>query len=127
MAATTAASLTGAYLVAIGAPVPRRGQERARRIVQRRLVGELNALGVVEITAESRRNVLDRRDVELVRSVRFDLPKGTRVHLQDVRGDTEPLLWVADIVAGTVRATRQRRTSYRDLLTDRLTLFEIDC
>jgi hypothetical protein len=126
-AAATAASLTGAYLVAIGAPVPTRGQERARRIVLRRLVVELHRLGVAEMTAESRGSVLDRRDVELVRSVRYDLPKGTKVRLEHVRGETEPLLWVADIVAGAVRATRQGRTSYHDVLADRLTLFEIDC
>ncbi|MGH3615372.1 MAG: hypothetical protein ACRDRK_22800 [Pseudonocardia sp.] len=126
-AVTTAASLTGTHLVAIGAPVPPRGQERARRIVLRRLVGELHAIGVLDITAESRGNVLDRRDVELLRSVRFDLPKGTRVHLGHQRGETEPLLWLADIIASAVRASRQGRTSYRDVLADRLTVIEIDC
>ena len=111
-AATAAASLTGTNLVVIGAPVPPRGQERARRIVLRRLVGELHALGVLEITAEPRGSVLDRRDVELLRSVRLDLPKGTRVHLDHQRGETEPLLWLADIVAGAVPASRQGRTRY---------------
>lgn len=125
-AASTAVSL-GAYLVAIGAPVPPRSQERARRIVLRRLVTELHGLGIAEITAESRGSVLDRRDVELVRSVRYDLPKGTKIRLEHVRGETEPLLWVADIVAGAVRAARQGATSYRDVLADRLTLFEIGC
>jgi hypothetical protein len=45
------------------APVPQRGQERARRIVLRRLVTELHAIDVVKMTAESRGTVLDRRDV----------------------------------------------------------------
>ncbi|MDN5932386.1 MAG: hypothetical protein L0I24_15190 [Pseudonocardia sp.] len=121
-AVTVAASLTGTYPVAVGAPVPPRGQERARRIVLRRLVGELHAIGVLDITAESRGGVLDRRDVELLRSVRFDLPKGTRVCLDHRRGEAEPLLWPADIIAGAVRATREGRTIYREMLADRLTL-----
>jgi hypothetical protein len=126
-AVTVAASLTGTYLVAVGAPVPPRGQERARRIVLRRLVGELHAIGVLDITAESRGGVLDRRDVELLRSVRFDLPKGTRVRLDHRRGGTEPLLWLADIIAGAVRATQEGRSTYREVLADRLTLIAVDC
>jgi hypothetical protein len=126
-AVTVAASLTGTYLVAVGAPVPPRGQERARRIVLRRLVGELHAIGVLDITAESRGGVLDRRDVELLRRVRFDLPKGTRVHLDHQRGETEPLLWLADIIAGAVREGRQGRTRYRDVLADRRMVVEVEC
>lgn len=102
VAVTAAASQTGLYLVTIGAPVLPRGQERARRIVLRRLVGELHATGVLDITTESRGTVLDRRDVELLRSVRFELPKGTRVRLDHQRGENEPLLWLADIIAGAV-------------------------
>jgi hypothetical protein len=126
-AVTVAASLTGTYLVAVGVPVPLRGQERARRIVLRRLVGELHEIGVLDITAESRGSVLDRRDVDLLRSVRFDLPKGTRIHLDHQRGETEPLLWLADTVAGAVRASREGRTGHRDVLADRLTVIEVDC
>lgn len=70
---------------------------------------------------------VDRRDVELLRSVRFDLPKGTRVRLDHQRGETEPLLWLADIIAGAVRATQEGRTTYREVLADRLTLVSVDC
>lgn len=123
-AVAAAASLTGTYLVAVGAPVPLRGQERARRIVLRRLVGELHDLGVAEIIAESRGGVLDRRR-RAGATCQVRPAKGTRVQVEHRRGETEPLLWLADIIAGAVRTSRQGRTSYRDMLADRLRLIEV--
>jgi hypothetical protein len=54
-------------------------------------------------------------------SVRFDLSKGTRIHLEHLRGETEPLLWAPCVRCG------KGRTRYRDALADRLIVFEIDC
>jgi hypothetical protein len=94
------AGLDAFHVVAVGAPVAPRKQERARAICLRRLAFELNGLG-------------------------FDLPKGTSLHVEHRRGAREPRLWVADVVAGIVRAHRQGDSAYLELLGDRLHLVEV--
>jgi hypothetical protein len=37
------------------------------------------------------------------------------------------LLWIADIVAGAVRAHRQGELGYRDLLGSRLAVIDVEC
>jgi hypothetical protein len=49
------------------------------------------------------------------------------VRLDHRRGETEPPLWLADIIVGAVRATQEGRTTYREVLADRLTLVAVDC
>jgi hypothetical protein len=119
------AGLDAFHVVAVGAPVAPRKQERARAICLRRLAFELNGLGVTQLFMESRQQVLDRRDVQIVQQARFDLPKGTSLHVEHRRGTREPRLWVADVVAGIVRAHRQGDSAYLELLGDRLHLVEV--
>lgn len=119
------AGLDAFHVVAVGAPVAPRKQERARAICLRRLVFELNGLGVTQLFMESRQQVLDRRDVLTVQQSRFDLPKGTSLHVEHRRGAVEPRLWVADVAAGVVRAHCQGDSTYRELLGDRLHLIEV--
>lgn len=119
--------LDGVHLVTVGSPVHRRGQERARRISLRRMVFELHALGVEQIYMEARQDKLDQRDVQLVRNARFDLPKGTQLRVDHERGASEPLFWIADIVAGAVRASHQGRTVYRDQLGDQVEIIAVAC
>jgi len=63
----------------------------------------------------------------LVRDARFDLPKGTQLRVDHQVGAIEPLFWVADIVAGAVRASHQGLGTYRDLLGDQVHVIEVDC
>jgi hypothetical protein len=65
--------------------------------------------------------------VQLVRDARHDLPKGTQLRVDHERGAHEPLFWVADIVAGAVRASHQGRSMYHDLLGDQVEVIEVDC
>jgi hypothetical protein len=76
---------------------------------------------------EARQDVLDRADVELVTASRYDLPKGTQLRVDHQRGAAEPLFWVADIVAGAIRAGRQGTPAYREILGDRVHVVEVDC
>lgn len=62
--------LDGVHLVAVGSPVVRRRQERARAVTLRRLVFELAARGVARLWVESRQANLDRRDVAVVVAAR---------------------------------------------------------
>lgn len=109
-------SLAGLHLVTVGAPVPQRRQERARALSLRRLVFELHGAGVTRVMVEARPDNLNRRDVETVRAARHDLPRGTELHIEHKRGSAEPLFWIADIVAGAVRAERTGTAEYRSTL-----------
>jgi hypothetical protein len=123
-AVTRVADLAGFHLVAIGTPVPHRRQERARANCLARLVLELHGYGVHTLFMESRSRVLNLRDVRTVTWTRCLLPKGDEFQVKHLPGATEPLFWVADIVAGAVRAHRQGELAYRRSLEDRL--YEID-
>jgi hypothetical protein len=106
-AAHRVAGIEGFHVVAVGTPVPRRRQERARAACLTALVGELHGFGVQQLLIEARAPDLNRRDVATVQGARFALPKGSRFRVDHVPGSTEPLLWVADVVAGVVRASHQ--------------------
>ncbi len=126
-AAQKVAELPGVHLVTIGTPVPPRKQERARRASLRQLVYELHGLGVTQLMMEARQDTLDRADVQLVTATRFDLPKGTQMRVDHQRGAAEPLFWVADIVAGAIRADREGTAVYRKILEPLVQVFEVPC
>ncbi|MGH3567739.1 MAG: hypothetical protein ACRDRH_17250 [Pseudonocardia sp.] len=46
--------------------------------------------------------------------------------VQHRRGADEPLLWVADLVAGAVRAHRQGEVGYREVLGRRVEVIAVD-
>ncbi|XVS63602.1 hypothetical protein ACQPYE_35930 [Actinosynnema sp. CA-299493] len=119
-AARRLADVEGLHLVAVGAPLPVRRQERARAACLRRLVHELHSCGVGELLIESRTNALDRRDVDTVRGARYELPKGTRFRVEHQAGAAEPLFWAADIIAGAVRSQLMGDSTYQDVLAERL-------
>ncbi|MGW5053123.1 hypothetical protein [Actinokineospora sp. NPDC004072] len=125
-AAAAVAALAGFHVVAIGTPVPRRRQDRARARCLERLVTELHGVDVTAVLAESRTPTLDARDLRTVIGARYNLPKGSRFHLDHRPGRAEPLLWVADIVAGAVRLHRGGDSRCRDLLAGSLVEIEID-
>jgi hypothetical protein len=108
----------------IGTSVPHRRQEKAQASCLARLVMELHGCGVEPLYMESRSQVLNLRDVRTVTWARCLLPKGSDFQVRHVPGTEEPLFWVADIVAGAVRAYRQGEDAYRQPLDDRL--YEID-
>lgn len=126
-AAQTVSDLAGIHLITIGTPVPQKKQERARRTALRRLAYELHSIGVTQIMIEARQAKLDRADVELVITTRTDLPKGTHLRVDHQRGAAEPLFWVADIVAGAVRADREGVPVYREILGPVVQVVEVPC
>jgi hypothetical protein len=76
---------------------------------------------------ESRQEALNRADVELITATRHDLPKGTRLRVDHRRGATEPLFWVADIVAGAIRAGREGHSTYHQALGRLVDVIEVPC
>lgn len=112
-AAKTVAGLDGFHVVTIGAPVPAKRQEHARAACLTRLVHELHSFEVTELFMESRPKALNARDIATVTGARYGLPKGTVFRVEHMPGMNEALFWVADIVAGAVRAHREGIDEHR--------------
>jgi hypothetical protein len=125
-AAKEVAGIEGFHVVAIGAPVPQRRQERARAVCLTRLVGELHGLGVTDLVMEAREPELNHRDVQTVIGARYGLVGRAEFRVSHRFGVVDPLLWAADVVAGAVRAHRLGRPGPRDLLDDCLYEITID-
>lgn len=120
-AAKALAAVEGIHIVTVGSPVPRRRQERARARCLERLIIELHGFGITSLVIEAREPQLNRRDIETVKGARYRLlPKGSNFRVDHVLGPAEPLLWIADIVAGAVRAEQEGDSQYREILGDRI-------
>lgn len=124
-AARVVAGLGGLHVVVVGSPVALRRQERARAKCLAQLAWELHSYDVERLVAERRTNVLDARDIVTVSRVRQQvLPKGSELRITHERGAVEPLLWIADVVAGAVRMSRLGNPGPRDELAD--CVYEVD-
>lgn len=128
-AAQRLAAIDGMHIVVIGAPVPRRRQERARAKCLETLAFELQGYGVDTLYMEAREAELNARDIRTVAAARYRLPRHSRFRVEHLNGAAEPLLWAADIVAGACSAARRGDRSYRDILAARIYDVEIgtDC
>ncbi|GAA2103151.1 hypothetical protein GCM10009759_38210 [Kitasatospora saccharophila] len=111
-AARAVASLQGLHVVTFGAPVPVRRQERARAKCLAELVAGLHGLGVDRLYVEAREPSLNERDVRTVMAARRTLPTGSAFRVEHVHGGNEPLLWIADVVAGARRFAQFGRDEY---------------
>lgn len=123
--ARAVAALDGLHVVAVGAPVRPRKQERARAQCLNLLVCELHGFGVGHLYMEARDQVLNLRDVTTVQQARYALPKDATFRLDHLYGAAEPLLWIADIVAGAVRAEKLGDGRYREILGERVVDFPV--
>lgn len=74
-AAHRVAGISAIYVVALGTPVPRRRQERARAACLTALVSALHSFGVHHLLLEARTAELNRRDIATVQGARFALPR----------------------------------------------------
>ncbi|WP_399886774.1 hypothetical protein ACGH7X_20085 [Streptomyces sp. BBFR51] len=80
--ARTVAALDGLHVVAVGAPVRPRRQERARAHCLNLLVCELHGFEVEHLFMEARDQVLNARDVATVQQARYALPKDAVFRLE---------------------------------------------
>lgn len=96
-----------ASVVVVGVELEPSKQERARRKCLRRLLHEMESIGVSQVWLESRTTSLNRQDMWLVDKLRGEraLSKGLRVDMS--RPLEEPMLWVPDAIAGAVAAARK--------------------
>jgi hypothetical protein len=103
-------------LVVVRTHKVREADERARRLSLRRLVWELDQRGVERAVFESREKSQNSRDADLVRRLRRTQELRGSLHIDHAAGRSEPLLWLADVVAGGVRAHRTGSADFSALL-----------
>ncbi|NUS02474.1 MAG: hypothetical protein HOV97_07900 [Nonomuraea sp.] len=96
-----------AGVVVVGAGLDPKRQVRARRKCMECLLWELGGHHVVDVFFERRHAELDRRDHEMVVGLKGRHAVSPRLRLLWCDPVAEPLLWLADIVAGA-RAQAER-------------------
>jgi hypothetical protein len=90
--------LRGAIVVAAGMTADR--QERARRKCIERLLPQLSARGITRVIFERRQADLDARDRIMITALRRQHAIPAALRATWLAADTEPLLWLPDIIAG---------------------------
>ncbi len=97
-----------ANVVVVGSPLDPRNQERARRKCLERLLWELcKTWDASTVWLESRTASLNRKDMRLVDALRGQRALSARIRVEIELPSQEPMLWVADAIAGCVAAARK--------------------
>ena len=118
--------LASLHVVVVGAPVNPRRQERARRQCIEALLYHLESAGTAHVLLETRNATADRRDIAAVDQFRARGVISHAIRVDHGRPSEEPLLWLADIVAGAVSAAEGGEPAYRTLIEPWLTEHRID-
>lgn len=118
---TTIVTLGVESMVVVGAMIDERKQERARAQVLKRLLYELDARQVTHLTLESRHAERDRHDIRTIGRFRNARLLSRRLGVSHSEAIQEPLLWLADAVAG---AAGDQRCGRNDLYEDLRELLE---
>ena len=102
-------------------------QERARTQCLERLLWDMKERAEDEMVFETRRRHGDQRDrMTIIRSQKRGAAS-ERLHYTFSQPGEEPLLWLADALAGAVSATLAGRGDYIDLLpSEHLMVIEVD-
>ncbi|WP_147138928.1 DUF3800 domain-containing protein [Stackebrandtia albiflava] len=107
MIATTLSNCRLVHVVVVRTGVPGDRPERRRRHCLERLAYELHLFGITSITAEARDGASNRRELEYLNRMRSAQRISSALRLHHVPGPGEPLLWIADAVAGAVGISRR--------------------
>jgi hypothetical protein len=122
----TVASLHLDHIVVVRCTDVEESSERARRKSLMCLLAFLAELGVYCVCAEARQRKQNDHDLKLVRGLRSSHQIDHRMRLEHVPGREEPLLWIADMVAGAYAAWARDNSRYLEVLGDGLTVVECD-
>ncbi len=117
------ADLDTAHLVAVRTHATEHS-ERRRRMCLKRLLPELEQRGVTAVALEAREKRQNADDVALIQALRAGRELRATLRMQHPRGPGEPLLWIADIVAGAVTAHRQGQSEHYERLASRIQLYD---
>jgi hypothetical protein len=95
------------HVVVVGTPIDAKKQERARRQCLERLVFELGSLDVSRVWLESRTQSLNDRDRRMFAALHAKHAMPAEFHIDFALPTEDPMLWVADAVAGAVGQARR--------------------
>jgi len=101
--AAAVADLQALHVIVVGRQMDPSRQERARRKCLERLLHLLAEAQVERVVLESRSPRLNAADGSLVDMLRVRNAIPAMLRISTERPETEPLLWVADAVAGAIR------------------------
>lgn len=87
---------------------------------------ELEAVGVQQLTLESRGPADDQRDLKTLAGLRNRRLVSPALRLWHTPGPQEPLLWIADVCAGVVSDARIGIDVHHGLLAEHITVHEIE-
>jgi hypothetical protein len=100
------AELDVLQFVVVGTGLDNARQERHRRLCLRRLLWELEQFGVSHLRLDARRPGQDTADRAAIAAWRAQQVIGSELRVDHVSAREEPLIWMADIVAGAVTTAR---------------------
>jgi len=87
---------------------------------------ELEAVGVQELTLESRGPADDQRDLKTLAGLRNRRLVSPALRMCHTPGPKEPLLWIADVCAGVVSDARIGDDVHHVVLAEHITMHETD-
>lgn len=125
MLVETIARLEVLHLVIVRSCHPTEPSERRRRKCMERLVLELAGMGVGQVTMEARAPKQNRSDMHLVDVLRARDGLVCDMWVDHIPGPEEPLLWIPDVIAGSVVAARCGNRSYAEQIAPVTTILSI--
>jgi hypothetical protein len=99
-------SLDVLYLVVLLEDISGSTSERRRRRCLERLLWELIQSGVRHVVLEARERTQNKRDLDLLTVLASRHRITARPRVDHLAGPAEPLLWLADVLAGALVASR---------------------
>lgn len=123
--AEAVASLAVMHLVVVRVGRVGEPSERKRRKCMERLLFELSAMGVHQVIMEGREAKQNCLDLNLLKALRSRKELSAELRIDHISGPGEPLLWLPDILAGSVVAARCGDSRYLDQLVPLVTVVNI--
>lgn len=119
------ASLDALHLIVVRDDRRGESSERRRRKCLERMAWELDQRGVVRFVAESREATQNVRDMRVFNVMRSSRAISSRLRLFHEPGPAEPVLWLADAVAGAYAAARTGVPAHFDVIRHLVEITEL--
>lgn len=93
-----------------------RSQERARRLCLERLLFELDTRGCALLVLEERTASLNDKDIAAATAFHVTGVVSKGLYVLHRAPETEPMLWIADVIVGAYSVALRGQPTYREVL-----------